>query len=197
MKHIDRTLRANNYPNRFIRKTRRKIKNRDAQGNNRGREEAGQKPLVVLPYVQGVTERVTRILAPHAKVASKPGRNLRSMLVKPKDKRDITANAGLVYQYECATCKRIYVGETCRSLKTREKEHKRAIRNGDENHSGISKHVLETGHAILWEGVKVLAYESNWRKRKIKEGIFIGKAGKNMLLNTKPGVPLNSVYRVL
>ena len=40
----------------------------------------------------------------------------------------------------------------CRSIKSREKEHKRAIRNIDENHSGISKHVLETGHSIAWEG---------------------------------------------
>ena len=66
----------------------------------------------------------------------------------------------------------------------------------DENHSGISKHVLETGHSIAWGDVKILSYESDWRKRKIKEGIFIDKA-KGRALNTKPGVPVASVYRVL
>ena len=156
----------------------------------------GAKPLVILPYVQGVTERVTRILAPHAKVASKPGKNLRGILVKPKDSREKKANTGVVYQYECQ-CGKVYVGETGRSLKTREGEHKRAIRNGDDNHSGISKHVIETGHTISWDGVKILAFENNWRKRKIKEGIFIAKKGQSSLLNTKPGIPMHDVYRVL
>ena len=118
------------------------------------------------------------------------------MLVRPKDQREKTSNAGLVYQYECE-CKKVYIGESGRSLKTRESEHKRAIRNGDENHSGISKHVLETGHSIMWEKVKILAYEANWRKRKIKAGIFIAKTNCSALLNTKPGIPMNSVYRVL
>ena len=189
-KHIQRTLQFNNYPKRFIDKTRRKLQ----QGRRQANE---QKTLVVLPYVQGVTEKITRILAPHARVTNRPGKNLRSMLVKPKDRRPATSNAGLVYQYECQQCQKIYVGETGRSLKTRESEHRRAIRNGDENHSGISKHVLETGHTILWDNVKILAFEGNWRKRKIKEGIFIAKTSPSRLLNTKPGIPLNNVYRVL
>ena len=117
------------------------------------------------------------------------------MLVNAKDKRDKFHSAGLVYQYECQ-CKKVYIGETCRSIKTREMEHKRAIRNMDENHSGISKHVIETGHCIAWDEVKILAFEGDWRKRKIKEGIFIEKARGNVL-NTKPGVPVANVYRIL
>ena len=49
-------------------------------------------------------------------------------MVKPKDRRGPHQNAGLVYQYECE-CDQVYIGETGRSIKTREKEHKRAIRN--------------------------------------------------------------------
>ena len=143
VRHINRTLRQNNYPRTFIQRTRRKIQ----RGNTRSdydREEV-RRPVVVLPYVQGVTERVTRVLAPHAKVTNRPDKNLRSLLVKPKDKRDKISCAGVVYQYKCM-CDKVYIGETGRSIKTRESEHKRAIRNGDDNHSGISKHVLETGH---------------------------------------------------
>ena len=66
----------------------------------------------------------------------------------------------------------------------------------DENHSGLAKHVIETGHCVAWGDVKVLAYESDWRKRKIKEGIFIDKARGNVL-NVKPGVMVADVYRVL
>ena len=184
-------LRANNYPKRFIQATRRKVRNREA----RPRDQRDDKPLVVIPYVKGVTEKVTRALKPYARVATKPDRNLRGILVKPKDRRGPHQNAGLVYQYECE-CDQVYIGETGRSIKTREKEHKRAIRNMDENHSGISKHVIETGHSIAWEGVKILAFERGWKKRKIKESIFIDKA-RGRALNTKPGVPVANVYRVL
>ena len=115
--------------------------------------------------------------------------------MRPKDKRATCKKVGLVYQYECE-CGKIYIGETCRSIETREKEHKRAIRNMDENHSGLSKHVIETGHSVVWEEVKILAFEKDWKKRKIKEGIFIDRA-KESLLNTKPCIPVANVYRVL
>ena len=161
---------------------------REAERETQGTREES-KPTVVLPYVQGVTEKVIK---PHAKVVTKPGTNLRKMLVRAKDRREKDQNSGLVYQYQCE-CGKIYVGETCRTLRTREKEHKRAIRNSDENHSGISKHVLETGHSVRWSDVKILAYETDWRKRKIKEGIFIAKTWQALLLNTKPGVPLDNV----
>ena len=72
------------------------------------------------------------------------------------------------------------MGETGRSIKAREIEHKRVRRNMDENHSGVSKHVLETGHCIAWD-VKILAFESDWQKRKIKEGIVIEKTRGNVL----------------
>ena len=142
-----------------------------------------------------MTEKVTRALKPYARVATRTDRNLKSFLVKPKDKRERCQKAGLVYQYECE-CKKVYIGETGRSIKSREMEHKRAIRNMDENHSGLSKHVIETGHRVVWEEVKILTYETDWKKRKIKEGIFIDRAN-DKVLNTKPGVPVASVYRVL
>ena len=189
-------LKTNSYPNRFIHATRRKLRAKELSG---ARQQQGtsrqQKPLIVLPYIRGVTEKVTRVLKMHARVSTKPGKSLRNLLVSTKDKRDKLQNTGLVYRYECQ-CKKVYVGETGRSIKAREVEHKRAIRNMDENHSGVSKHVLETGHCIARDEVKILAFESDWQKRKIKEGIFIEKARGNVL-NTKPGVPVANVYRVL
>ena len=85
------------------------------------------------------------------------------------------------------------IGEICRSIRAREYEHKRAIKNMDENHSGISKHVIETGHCIARKEVKILAFEADWKKRKIKDGICIEKARRNILI-TKPGVPVANVY---
>ena len=97
IRHVNRTLRENNYPKTFIQRTRRKIQRGQTRTEN-VREEV-RRPVVVLPYVQGVTERVTRVLAPHAKVTNRPDKNLRSLLVKQKDKRDKISSAGVVYQY--------------------------------------------------------------------------------------------------
>ena len=85
-------------------------------------------------------------------MATKPGTNIGKLLVKPKDRREKEQNSGLVYQYQCE-CGKVYVGETVITISTREKEHKRAIRNSDENHSGISEHVLETSHCTAWDDV--------------------------------------------
>ena len=78
------------------------------------------------------------------------------------------SKAGVVYEYRCQ-CGMVYVGETGRTLITREMDHRRAIAKGNQDHSGISKHVLETGHEILWDEVRIACHERNWRKRKIKE----------------------------
>ena len=51
-KRINRALKMNNYPRGFIHTTRRKM----ARTRNKAAgEQREQKPLVVLPYVQGVT----------------------------------------------------------------------------------------------------------------------------------------------
>ena len=65
------------------------MKNRGA----RPREQRDDKPLVVLPYVRGVTEKVTRVLKPYVRVFTRPDRNLRGILVRPKDKRGVNQSA--------------------------------------------------------------------------------------------------------
>ena len=136
------------------------------------------------------------MLKPYAKVGTKPGPSIRNRLVKPKDRLDAGTRSGLVYQYECE-CGMFYVGETGRTLKTREGDHKRAVRAGNAEHSGISRHVLETGHVIKWDDVKVLDRESNWTKRKIKDGFYISKIPAAQCMNVRPGWQVPDVYRVL
>ena len=78
------------------------------------------------------------------------------------------SKAGVVYEYRCQ-CGMVYVGETGRTLRTREMDHRRAIAKGNQDHSGISKHVLETGHEILWDEVRIACHErigANERSRK-------------------------------
>ena len=57
-------------------------------------------------------------------------------------------------------------GETGRTLRTREMDHRRAIAKGNQDHSGISKHVLETGHEILWDEVRIACHERELAQTK-------------------------------
>lgn len=199
---IGTALAANGYPKGFVRSMKRKASNRGhgradvREGSTQGGNENDSRRFVCIPYVQGISEQVIRALKPYVKVGTKPGPNFRNRLVKSKDKLDTTSKSGLVYQYQCE-CGMVYVGETGRTLKTREADHKRAIRTGNAEHSGISKHVLETGHSIDWDGVKILDRESNWTKRKIKEGYYISKVQAAQCMNVRPGWQMPDVYQVL
>ena len=195
-KHIEKVLKKNKYPNTFIKRTHRKIQRQATRQGNRQPEGRETQNTVVIPYIQGISEHIIRLVKPYAKAHTKPATNLRHILSKPKDKREKHQNKGVVYRYTCQ-CGKLYIGETCRTIKTRQQEHMRAITNADYNHSGLSKHVLETGHTISWEGVEILAYENQWKKRKIKEGIFIAKTKKDKLLNTNSGWQMADMYNVL
>ena len=73
------------------------------------------KGLVVIPYVNGVSEKANRIFRRHGiATAMRPHSTLRKMLVHPKDKRDPNATTDVVYEIPCTNCKHTYVGETGR-----------------------------------------------------------------------------------
>ena len=88
--------------------------------------------MVTLPYVQGVTEPVQRILK-HHDIASavRPHRYLKQILVHPKDKVEDKHKTNCVYQIPCKTCNMCYIGETGRTFGTRLNEHK--IRSCNRN----------------------------------------------------------------
>ena len=90
-------------------------------------EEPQEKPpLVVIPYVSGVSEWIRKACEKfNLKVVFKSGPTLRSLLTRVKDPLPIEKLAGVVYQIPCQ-CGKVYVGETQRRLETRVKEHKDA-----------------------------------------------------------------------
>jgi hypothetical protein len=73
----------------------------------------------------------------------------------------------------------IYVGETGRPLQVRVNEHKRNWekmkrereegKDMDNVSSLLAAHAVEQNHKVQWDGMKVLAKETNVKKRKIHE----------------------------
>ena len=57
--------------------------------------------------------------------------------------------------------------------------------------SALTNHVASKNHMIDWEGVRLLAKEPDWKKRGVKEAIFIRKAGTHAI-NRDGGAPPSS-----
>ena len=76
--------------------------------------------MTVLPYVNGVTEKISRVMKSYnVAAASKPHTILRSLLVHPKDKGDDHNTTDALYCLPCMNCDLEYIGETSRKFGTR------------------------------------------------------------------------------
>ena len=97
--------------------------------------------------------RTTRSFS--VKVAHKPIHTISNILKKPKDKIWKEAARGIVYKIRCKDCDSVYVGETSHALKTRVKEHAKAIATLDEK-PFLAKHHTLHSHEIDLENVKIV-----------------------------------------
>ena len=85
----------------------------------------------------------------------------------PKDQTD----AG-VYIIPWKDFKQRCIGETGRNYKQRLSEHKRAVRNGDQNNA-VFVHMSENNHAVDWDNSKLICKVREEKKRKIIESATI------------------------
>ena len=117
--------------------------------------------FVVMPFVQGASKKIGRILKPQkVKVAYEPQLAINSLLPCPKELHDSDRQkSGIVYKFSCTQCNFVYYGQTERSLKTRIADYKKAVAGFDQN-SKVAGHVQLFGHNTNFENVKVVSFES-------------------------------------
>ena len=166
----------------WSKKSQSKWKEKDTKG----------KRQVLLPYIEKVTEKVSRILTKHGvNTVVKPHCTLRCLLVHPKDKVKILRKANCVYRIPYKNCDKTYVGETGRSLGVRMEEHRKEAEKSesrpytrssktlavlDVHKSAITDHVLTDNHVMDWDNISVLDREEDRTRRWIKEAIWIRKS---------------------
>ena len=69
--------------------------------------------FAVIPYIQGVTEPIKRILNSHnVKVAQKPFQTLGHIFAKPKDPVTKEQRTDAIYSIPCNDCDNEYIGQT-------------------------------------------------------------------------------------
>ena len=111
-----------------------------------------------MPYVQGVSEPLNRIIRKSdVVVRAKPTNTIRNMLGSPKDKPDMLDKTGTVYHYSCHECPSHYIGETERPLRKRAIEHKTES-SPVGAHSKVTKHSFDPEQTKSWtrtpDGIK-------------------------------------------
>ena len=126
-----------------------------------------------LPFVEGTSEKLRRILISH-KIRSTfyTENTLRKLPCKCKDRVATKDKNNIVYEIDCSNCEAVYFGESKRSLKSRSDEHKRSARNCDFDKKEIAKHCWEADHNFSWNQKKVIDRENRLISGKIKETIL-------------------------
>ena len=90
--------------------------------------DSPKRPLVVIPYVQNVSDSVARIMRKYdVPVAMKPYQTLKNVLLRPKEKQNKEDITECVYKVPCANCDKTYVGETGRKFGVMLQEHRAEV----------------------------------------------------------------------
>ena len=113
------------------------------------------KRFISIPYVQGVSETICRILTQVGTRCLRCFVNLKMLLILNKSLM-YQKLGGLVYQISCRDCNAVHVGQTGRSVRTRKREHVDAVKTFNIKKSALSQHVLNFDHRINWDNVKIL-----------------------------------------
>ena len=165
--YVKETLHQNGYPEHFL-------LSRCSPSKKDEEEKDNPRSRVTIPFIQGVSEAVTRILSDiNVQVHMKPFRTLRRILSHLKDRIPDNDKSNVVYKINCRDCDASCVGETKRALKTRVSEHRRAVENMDFSDSALAQHAWEHDHHIDRTNTCILGVESHYRSRLSREAIHI------------------------
>jgi hypothetical protein len=88
--------------------------------------------------------------------------------------------------------RKVYIGETGRTLHMRLQEHKRSVQKLDPDISKLAEHEIAIGHRFLWTDAEIIGRETNWKARKFQEAAEIYKAGENAI--SSPSFDINPVW---
>ena len=137
-------------------------------------KEDNTKAITSIPYVRGVSEKIKRIcFKVGIGTMFRSGRTLLSLLIKVKPRTDPIDATGVVYRIPCMDCDCSYIGETCKTLNVRLKEHQRCCRHLESQKSVVAQHAIEEDHRIDWNQSTVIDREQQWHRRRLKEALHI------------------------
>jgi hypothetical protein len=187
---IEQILTANDYPSHVLNKIKYNLKREK-------KKEEKEKPVttVVIPYVQGLSEKIQRLgREVNVRVVCSSRDTLKSTLVRTKPDVKKSMNKNVVYSIPCM-CEKEYIGETSRPLEVRVNEHRQKIEKKDEGYSRLVDHALNSKHQIRWDEARVLGRESHYKKRRILEAIEMARRNYDTI--SRPNFDLPPIWTQL
>ena len=169
--HLSRVLTKCKYPTRAINRVKMKMKKpAQKKKNTRNNNQANyQKPYMVVPYYQELSESVKRTCNKHGvQVFFRGGVTIKNLLMALKDQDPMLKKSGVIYRYKCdrVECDKQYIGESSRTFGERFKEHQKAP-------SPIYDHYNISGHMINIDNFRIVGREDQDLIRTIKEALYI------------------------
>ena len=194
---IKQELLANDYPARFIDNRLPRIKQRKAEESVRSRdaeaEDQRRQTTVLIPFIDGVTQPLQRILRPlNVRVVGKPRDWKWSLQQKLKDRTSRENDPSVVYRLKCSDCEQAYFGEAGRTACVCLKEHASYVKNGRFDMSAAAEHAIFEQHALNFDNVKVIDCEHHCLKRRVKEALHFN--AEKHLMNKDKGLELNPIW---
>ena len=192
---IKEALQSNNYPisfiNKYIKKRKMILK---AKREGTVPYNDNSKPYISIPYSERTSTKIGTMISQKIKVniCYKRTNNLSYLFTKLKSTLPKGLHSNVIYKIQCEDCEGKYVGQTRNYLRDRINSHKRAIQKGSHE-TALSKHSINNLHKFDFENVKILAHESNTKKRLFKEIAWIKKTEKSVNNNEDIG-SLSTLY---
>lgn len=150
----------------------------------------------VLTYVGSPTDKLTQFFKKQgANITYRTNNSLGKHLKNNKDKNIKNNNSG-VYQINCGSCDKVYIGQTGRNFNKRITEHKNNFLK-EKTDSTYANHLLSEKHNFN-EDFKILHKENKGKKLNLLESLEINKLkNTNLLLNDQldlNGSPLLNLF---
>ncbi|XP_046406336.1 uncharacterized protein LOC124171238 [Ischnura elegans] len=184
-KQLASVLQKNGFNMRMVLKRADKVTRAHSRPSEQRQEEELTKfnARLTIPYTAGVSE--SRILRKHDVVTRyNCVTKIHNLIPGPKDNIPQDLCEG-VYKVPCS-CGKAYIGETCRGMATRIKEHARATKQKQLHLSAIAEHAWSgAGHSIDFEGTKMVAKDNRYYPRLIREALEIHKNNKDRRMSLK------------
>ena len=126
--------------------------------------------MLVLPETNTNTRMISSCLKDCNVIDVYKNTNTLSKYLKRK-KNNSSSTQPCIYTIPCSSCDKMYIGETI-DLERRMKQHKDALRKGDEN-SALFHHRQNENHLINPSNIKKILNVEEVQKRKLIESVLI------------------------
>lgn len=145
---------------------------------------------IVLNYEPSVNQVLKKYLKTNdVEIVNRNNNKLRALLGSAKDRTKTMEKSG-IYEISCKDCEKTYVGQTCRQLQIRYKEHLAHWKHDRKAQSAVAMHMITENHSFSVENVKLLKEVQNQRYLNATETLYITN-GNNLMNLFDP--PINSI----